>query len=463
MHVGDGGQIGQIEDPLMGLPVASHQPRPVNGKDYGKILDAHVMQDLVVGPLQEGGINRHHRAEAPRRKPGREGHRMLLRDPHVKKPVRIGVAEPLQPGAVRHGGRDGHDPVVALPQLHHHRGKNIGVVGLHFFLQRHAGLHVKGLRPVKTGRMLFRGRIALALFGEHMDEHGVFPALRLPDHPHQSGRIVSVHGAQIGDPHILEHHARDHQLLQAVLGPADARHHRLPVPGITDGVVNAVLHVQIGVGSADVVQIFGNAPHIFRNGHVVVVQDDDEIGLQPGGVVQRLIGHPAGQGAVPDHGNHRIILSLQVSGLHQAEPGGDGGGAVSRIKAVAFAFLAFGETAHAAVLAQMLKALPPSGQKLVGIGLMPHVPDDLILGQIQHQMKRHGQLHRAKVGAEMASRHADLVHQKFPDLRRQRRIIPGTDLLYVIWLLYLIKKHGFLHSEAGRAGHPAHAAPTSSV
>ena len=48
-------------------------------------------------------------------------------------------------------------------------------------------------------------------------KHGVFPALRLPDHPHQSGRIVSVHGAQIGDPHILEHHARDHQLLQAVL------------------------------------------------------------------------------------------------------------------------------------------------------------------------------------------------------------------------------------------------------
>ena len=136
---------------------------------------------------------------------------------------------------------------------------------------------------------------------------------------------------------------------------------------------------------------------------------------------------------------------------------------MSRIKAVAFAFLAFGETAHAAVLAQMLKALPPSGQKLVGIGLMAHVPDDLILGQIQHQMERHGQLHSAQVGAEMASRHTDLVHQKFPDLRRQRRIIPGTDLLYVIWLLYLIKKHGFLHSEAGRAGHPAHAAPTSSV
>ena len=66
---------------------------------------------------------------------------------------------------------------------------------------------------METGRMLLRGRIALSLFGEHMDEHSVLSALRLPDHPHQRPGIMAVHRAKIGDAHILEHHAGDHKLL----------------------------------------------------------------------------------------------------------------------------------------------------------------------------------------------------------------------------------------------------------
>ena len=441
MHVGDGGEIGQVEDSLMGLPVASHQPGPVNGKDHGQILDAHVMQNLVVSPLQEGGIDGDHRLQSARRKPCRECHRMLFRNPHIKKPVRIGVAEPFQARAIRHGRRDGHNLVISLPQLHHDGGENIRVVGLHFLFQRHARLHVKGLRPMKTGRMPFRRRISLPLFGEHMDENRVLSALRFPDHPHERRRIVSVHRSQIGHAHILEQHARNHQLLQAVLRPPDSGHNRIPVFGVADGVINAVLHIQIGVGGADIAQIFGNAAHIFRNGHVVVIQNDDEIGFQPCRVVQRLICHSSGQGAVSDHGNHRVVLPLQVPGLHQTESRRNGSGAVARIKAVAVAFLSLGEAAHAAVFSQRLKAVPPSGQKLVGIGLVPHIPDDLVLRQIQHQMERHGELHRAQIGTKVASGHTDLIHQKFPDFRRQRRIIPGTDFLNVVWLLYLIKKH----------------------
>ena len=77
----------------MGLPVASHQPGPVDGKDHGQVLDAHIMQNLVISPLQEGGIDGDHRLQSSRRKSGREGHRMLFRNPNVKEPVGIGVAE----------------------------------------------------------------------------------------------------------------------------------------------------------------------------------------------------------------------------------------------------------------------------------------------------------------------------------------------------------------------------------
>ena len=79
----------------MSLSVASHQSGPVDGKYHRQVLDAHVMQDLVISPLQEGGIDGDHRLQSAGRKSRRKGHRMLLRNSHVKKAVGIGMAEAL--------------------------------------------------------------------------------------------------------------------------------------------------------------------------------------------------------------------------------------------------------------------------------------------------------------------------------------------------------------------------------
>ena len=95
IHIWDPGEIGKVKDPLMGLPVASHKPRPVHGKHYGQVLKADVVKDLVIGPLQKGGINRHNGPQAPRRKPCGKSHRMFLRDPHIEKAIRIHIVEPL--------------------------------------------------------------------------------------------------------------------------------------------------------------------------------------------------------------------------------------------------------------------------------------------------------------------------------------------------------------------------------
>jgi len=50
-HIRNHGQVGQIEDSLVGLPVASNQSAPVHRKDDRKILECNIMDDLVKGPL----------------------------------------------------------------------------------------------------------------------------------------------------------------------------------------------------------------------------------------------------------------------------------------------------------------------------------------------------------------------------------------------------------------------------
>ena len=58
------------------------------------------------------------------------------------------------------------------------------------------------------------------------------------------------------------------------------------------------------------------------------------------------------------------------------------------IKQVGIALAPLWETAHPAVLAQLVKPLCPPCQNLVHIALVPDIPDQFILWEIKEQMKR---------------------------------------------------------------------------
>ena len=114
---------------------------------------------------------------------------------------------------------------------------------------------------------------------------------------------------------------------------------------------------------------------------------------------------------------------------------------MARVKGVIGALLPFWEAAHAAELAQIVEAVLSPAEDLMGIGLMAHVPYDLILRKIKGQVQGHGQLHDSQVGGQMTACTADLFQQKLPDLLRQHRIIFRFQLLDIRRLFYLFQKH----------------------
>ena len=67
------------------------------------------------------------------------------------------------------------------------------------------------------------------------------------------------------------------------------------------------------------------------------------------------------------------------------------------IKSIAGTLFSLWKTAHASVFAQFIEALHPSGQKLVRVGLMPHIPDNLILWQVKDEMHCHCKLYDSQV------------------------------------------------------------------
>ena len=83
----------------MSRPVRPYQPCPVQAKGNRQLLQAHIMHNLVIGPLGKGRVECHHRVRPGSRHTCRHGHCMLLGDAHIKETLRELTGESLQPGA----------------------------------------------------------------------------------------------------------------------------------------------------------------------------------------------------------------------------------------------------------------------------------------------------------------------------------------------------------------------------
>ena len=96
----------------MGRAVGADEAGAVHGEAHRQLLDRDVVHDLVVGALQEGRVDRGERLEAFGRKPGGEGHAVLLGDADVEGAVGKFLLEQVEAGARRHRRGDGDDLVV---------------------------------------------------------------------------------------------------------------------------------------------------------------------------------------------------------------------------------------------------------------------------------------------------------------------------------------------------------------
>ena len=169
---------------------------------------------------------------------------------------------------------------------------------------------------------------------------------------------------------------------------------------------------------------------------MIVIQHNNKICFQRSRIIQSFIRHAASQGAIPDYGNDIIILPPQFSRLYISKPGRNGGGAVTGIKCIAFTFCTLWKTTHSAIFAQTVKSFFPSCQKLMGIGLMSHIPDNSVLGQGKYFMHRHSKLHNSKIRSKMASGPADFLYQELPDFPRQDFHLIIIQFFDIIRLLY---------------------------
>ena len=113
----------------MGGTVCAHDARAVYGEQHGQVLQRNVVQQLVVGTLQKGGINRHHGLGFGTRQACGKGYGVLLGDAHVKAAGGKLLGKFNQAAAFYHGGGDGNQPFIGLGLVGKPIGKDFGVGG----------------------------------------------------------------------------------------------------------------------------------------------------------------------------------------------------------------------------------------------------------------------------------------------------------------------------------------------
>ena len=139
------------------------------------MLERHVVDYVIVGPLHERRINIAERDHAGRSQPGRERDGMSLGYADVEATLRHLGHHPIQRASGRHRGRNADDTVVDPCELQNRLAENI---------------------------LIERGTAAFGML--HMQQLRPGYLLQIAQHPGQLDYVVPVDGPEIAEVQALE-------------------------------------------------------------------------------------------------------------------------------------------------------------------------------------------------------------------------------------------------------------------
>ena len=251
------------------------------------------------------------------------------------------------------------------------------------------------LDGIRLGR-----RVALALARDDMQELRPSQLLHIAERGDERLDVVAVDGADVIESHLLEQRAGQHHALQMFLGAAGQFPHGRHLP---QHFLAAFAQMRIHAARQRPRQIIRQRAHVLRNRHVVVVEDDEQVGRRRARVIERFERHAGGERAIADDGDRAAILSAFGGGDGHAERGADRRARVPDTEGVVLAFAARREWREAAVLLDGVQLIAAPGQYFVRIGLVADIPDQPVVGCIENVMKRHGEFDRAQARGKVAA------------------------------------------------------------
>ncbi len=404
------------------------------------------MNDLVVGALEKGGVNRTDRAHAVGGHAGREKDRVLLRDAHVEELFRQLLFQMVQAGPGRHGGGDAGHPPVLPGQLYEGAAGHVlvlrrGVARTWLALAR---TDVEGTAAVKTLRLLQRHGIALALGRESVDEDGLLRLLGEFEVVLQLLVVVPVDRADVAHAEFLEERGGDEKVLGFLFPLRAEMDEGFAARNLLQKGLEVVVQTGVDRVGDKLVEVAGDGPDVAGDRPLVVVEDNDET---PGGgshVVERLHGDPAGEGGVAADRHNMLFPATTVARYRHAQRRRERGAGMSGAKGVVRALTAGQETTRAPAAPQLFKKIAgATRQQLVRVALMGHVENHFVAGRFKRPVQGQRQFDHTEVGSDVPPVCRGHPQKNRAELLRQFREPLTRQTLQVVGRLDLVQqRHG---------------------
>ena len=313
-HARDGPQVGEVEAAVVGGAVVADEAAAVDREHHRQVLDGGVVDDRVERALQERRVDGAHRPEAVDREAAGEHDRVLLGDADVVRPLGERRHHVLHPRALEHRGGDADDARVALGLRHEGVAEDVGVVrraglllaGGLAALDDERGGAVHGL-AVGLGR-----RVAAALDRLDVDERRAVHLEGGPQRLAHAVDVVAVDRPDVGEAERLEQRAGDEP--QGLGGVADLAAQLAGAGEPREAALELLAHLGERRVDADALEELGEGADVLRDAHAVVVEHHGDRRPERAGLVEALVRHAAGEGAVADDGDHAAVAAWRGAG-----------------------------------------------------------------------------------------------------------------------------------------------------
>lgn len=220
-EVGDAVEVGEVERAVVGGAVCADEAGAVDGEHDGEVLQGDVVDELVVGALEEGGVDGDDGFEAAAGEAGGEGEGVLFGDADVVVAVGVGFGVADHAGAFAHGGGNGDEAVVLGGGVAEPVAEDLGTGGGG---GGGAGGNAGGV--VEAGDAMvedgvgFGELVALAFAGDDVEESRPFDFAYVLEHGDESVEIVSVDGAVVVEAEFFEEGAGGDETLHVLFDAA---------------------------------------------------------------------------------------------------------------------------------------------------------------------------------------------------------------------------------------------------
>ena len=134
---------------------------------------------------------------------------------------------------------------------------------------------------------------------------------------------------------------------------------------------------------------------VLGNGLVVVVDDDNQVAVEIGGIVEALKRQAARKRAVANNGDYVVRIVRQVTSVCQAAAQAHRRGGMAHGEQVVLGLVGIGKARGLTITLRIDISVRAPRQRLVGVGLVRNVKDNLVDGGVKHAMKRNRKLNDA--------------------------------------------------------------------